>query len=67
MTAPTYLTAQDVADLLGISAESVRRAIKREDLRAFSYGHVLRIEKSEVDRFIAKHMTGKRRHLRSSA
>lgn len=63
----TYLSPKQVGDLLGISAESVRRAIHRGDLPAFSYGSVLRIARTDLDAFIRSHQTGKRRHLRSSA
>ena len=57
MTAPTWLTTQDVAALLGISTESVRRAITRKDWGAYSYGGVLRVKQSELDRFVEQHTT----------
>lgn len=52
------LTSAEVAEQLACSDESVRRAIKRGDLRAMKYGRLLRIPQSELDRFIAAHMTG---------
>lgn len=52
-----FLTSAQAAEQLACSDESIRRAIKRGDLTAVSYGRLLRIRQSELDRFITAHST----------
>lgn len=62
----SYLKPAEVADILGCSAESVRRAIKRGDLRAFVDGRLVRISRADLDAYIARHTTGATRLRRSA-
>jgi excisionase family DNA binding protein len=65
----TWLSPTDVATELGISRDSVLRAIKRGDLPAMTYGRLVRVSRDDLTAFIATHMTAPpaRRRLRSSA
>lgn len=55
MTAPAYLTTAEVARLLVCSEDSVLRAVKRGDLPAVRYGRLVRVERAELDAFLARH------------
>jgi excisionase family DNA binding protein len=52
-----FLTSAQAAEQLACSDESIRRAIKRGDLTAVTYGRLVRIRQSELDRFITAHST----------
>lgn len=63
----TYLSPDAFAAELGCSHDSVLRAIKRGDLRAFKYGRLVRISRADADAFLTAHTTTSARRLRSSA
>ncbi|MCP3685592.1 MAG: helix-turn-helix domain-containing protein [bacterium] len=44
----------DVADMFSLSELTIRRYLKSNQLKGFKVGRFWRIEKSEVDRFIAE-------------
>jgi excisionase family DNA binding protein len=64
--ADPMLKVNEAAAVLAVSRDTVLRAIKRGDLAAFENGRVIRIRRSELDRFIAAN-TGKPRSGRSRA
>ena len=47
------LSVREVADALGVHPETIRRLIHDGRLDAIRVGRVLRIDRSELDRFIA--------------
>jgi excisionase family DNA binding protein len=50
---PTWLTVEDVARTLGVSKMTVYRLIHADELRAVRIGHVLRVDKHDLDGFLA--------------
>ena len=48
-----WMTVQDVADYLRISAATVRKIIKRGDLKAHIFHKTYRIHPEELDNYIA--------------
>jgi excisionase family DNA binding protein len=49
------LSTSEVAETLGVSSRSVHRLIDDGQLTAFRIGRVLRIDKTEVARFLDDH------------
>ena len=47
------LSVREVADALGVNPETIRRLIHDGRLDAIRVGRVLRIDRAELDRFIA--------------
>ena len=47
--AKQHLTLQQAADLLGVSAKTVRRFIARGDLQAYRVGRQIRITLADVE------------------
>ena len=47
------LSVREVADALGVHPETIRRLIHDGRLDAIRVGRVLRIDRAELDRFIA--------------
>lgn len=47
-----YLNVRECARIVGLSGESIRRAIHRRDLAAFLLGHALRVRKTDLERWI---------------
>ncbi|MDF2596332.1 MAG: DNA-binding protein excisionase family, partial [Clostridia bacterium] len=58
MAEDKVLTAQEVADLLKISKNTVYELIKRGELGAYKIGNKMRVEMSQVDAY--KNKTKKR-------
>lgn len=52
-----FLTLTEVAEHLGCSDESVRRAIHRGHLQAFRDGRLIRVSREHLDAYIAAHTT----------
>ncbi len=53
MTEPiTWMTTKEASELLGITLRSLYRFIDEGDLVAYKFGRVIRIQQSDVDRFI---------------
>lgn len=53
MTPPRLLTARDLADLLGVSAETVLRWARRGELPAFRLpGGAIRFREADVDAWL---------------
>jgi excisionase family DNA binding protein len=52
-----WVPIKQVAELLAISDDSVHRAIRRGDLKAFVYGRNKRVSRDSLDAFIRKHST----------
>lgn len=53
MSAGTYLTVQETADLLGCDHKTVRREIESGRLPALRVGRVFRINRAELDERLA--------------
>ena len=49
---PLVLGTQDVADVLGIHVNTVKKLINDEKLPAFKIGRVLKIHKADVMRYV---------------
>lgn len=49
-----YLTVQQAADRLGMTPQSVRRAIEQGRLAARRFGHMYQIDVREVERYRTK-------------
>jgi excisionase family DNA binding protein len=45
---PSFLTVQDVADLLGMSIRTVRRMIATGELPVYRFGRSIRIAESDL-------------------
>jgi excisionase family DNA binding protein len=52
------LTARQVADRLGITAETVLRWTRRGDLPGFKLGRAIRYREADLDAWLAEHATG---------
>lgn len=52
-----FLTVQEVADLLRVSAMTVYRLIKAGDLAAVRVGRSFRVSESDVDTYLAARYT----------
>lgn len=50
ITLTAYLTVAETAEVLSLSAKTVRRMISRGELRAFRFGRLIRIAASDLDR-----------------
>jgi excisionase family DNA binding protein len=50
-----FYTIDDIADLLGVSTRTVRRAIERGELIAHKLGRAVRIAEADLKAFIAQH------------
>ena len=50
------LTVQEVADLLRVDGQTVRRFISRGELSAARIGHQWRVPREVVEQFIARRM-----------
>jgi excisionase family DNA binding protein len=68
MTA-AYLAPSEVADLLGVSHDTVLRAVARGELPAIRLGaRLVRIARTDVDAWLAaRAVTPRKRRLRSTA
>lgn len=44
----------EVAEILGMNAETIKRYIYREELKAYKVGNQWRIKKEDLDRFVFK-------------
>jgi excisionase family DNA binding protein len=54
MTEPiTWLSTKEASECLGITLRSLYRFIDEGDLVAYKFGRVIRIQQSDVDKFIA--------------
>lgn len=53
----TFLTPQEVADLLRVSSMTVYRLIKAGELRAVRVGKAYRIREDDIDRYLADRYT----------
>jgi excisionase family DNA binding protein len=53
----TFLTPQEVADLLRVSSMTVYRLIKAGELRAVRVGKAYRIREDDIDRYLAARYT----------
>ena len=53
----TFLTPQEVSDLLRVSVYTVRRWIKEGDLPAYKVGRGWRISESDIDSWLRKNQT----------
>jgi excisionase family DNA binding protein len=51
---PNFLTPEEVSDLLRVSVYSVRRWIKAGELPAYKVGRMWRIDKAELDAWLAQ-------------
>jgi excisionase family DNA binding protein len=49
-----WLSTKDAAERLGITLRSLYRFIDEGDLIAYKFGRVIRLQQSDVDRFIEK-------------
>jgi excisionase family DNA binding protein len=52
-----YYTIEEVADILRVSPQTVRKLIKEKQLKAVRIGVQLRIKKEELDRFLESQST----------
>jgi excisionase family DNA binding protein len=52
------LTVAEVAAELRVSRMTVHRAIERGELTAIRFGSVSRVDRSDLDTFLAAHRTG---------
>jgi excisionase family DNA binding protein len=51
---PLFLTIEYVADYLGLSVATIRRAIHDKKLPAHKFGRAVRVSRSDLDNFITK-------------
>lgn len=56
-TDETFLTVQEVADLMRVSTMTVYRLIKAGDLRSTRVGRSYRLRAAEVDAYLARDAT----------
>jgi excisionase family DNA binding protein len=52
-----FLTTTEVAELLACSRDTVIRAVDAGDIEAVRYGRLIRIRRSEFDRFLEAYTT----------
>jgi excisionase family DNA binding protein len=60
MTTQQFLSIETLAARWLVSARTIRRKIKRDELRAVRIGRQLRVSVEEVERYEARHATGSR-------
>jgi putative molybdopterin biosynthesis protein len=53
----TFLTPQEVSDILRVSVYTVRRWIKEGDLPAYKVGRGWRISESDIDDWLNQHQS----------
>ena len=51
--APRYLTTHAAAEMAGVAGKTIRAWVRRGQLRAHFAGRLLRIERRELERFLA--------------
>lgn len=62
---PEYIKPAAAAEVLGVSHDTVLRAVARGDLEAFRYGRNVRISRAALDEFVRRQTTsGPRPRLR---
>lgn len=54
---PSFLTPQEVSDLLRVSVQTVRRWIKEGALPAYKVGRAWRIRRADLDRWLNRQRT----------
>lgn len=54
-----YLTVEDIADLLGVSVDTVRNWIKQGRLEAYKVGRDYRISNEQFEKFMEARRTRK--------
>jgi excisionase family DNA binding protein len=50
---PSYLSPQQAAEVAGVSEKTLRRWLQRGDLPRCSLGRLVRIERSDLERFLS--------------
>ncbi len=57
MEQEVMLSVQEVAKMLNVSKQSIYRLIEDKRLPAYRIGNILRIKKSDVEKFLAENIT----------
>jgi len=52
-----FISVEDAAKRLGLHPDSIRRFIRNKQLKAFRFGGVYRIKKTDFEEFIRTHAT----------
>lgn len=52
-----FISVEDAAKRLGLHPDSIRRFIRNRELKAFRFGGVYRIKKTDFEEFIKTHST----------
>jgi len=60
-----FLTAGDIAKMLGISKAKAYRLIQQKEIRSVSIDKTVRVRWEDWEAFVQKHLVGKRGHLAS--
>jgi excisionase family DNA binding protein len=55
-----YLSVKEIADKLGVSADTVQGLIRRKELVAYKVGNTYRIKKEDFDKFMEERRTDKK-------
>jgi excisionase family DNA binding protein len=55
MAVPQLISIEEAADRLGIHTATVRRMIKRGELKAYRLGHrIIRVEEADITHYLQK-------------
>lgn len=52
-----FISVEEAAKRLGLHPDSIRRFIRNKELKAFRFGGVYRIKKTDFEEFIKTHAT----------
>jgi excisionase family DNA binding protein len=52
-----FISVEEAAKRLGLHPDSIRRFIRKKELKAFRFGGVYRIRKTDFEEFIKTHST----------
>jgi excisionase family DNA binding protein len=52
-----FISVEEAARRLGLHPDSIRRFIRKQELKAFRFGGVYRIRKTDFEEFIKTHST----------
>lgn len=59
MTEKEFLSVKEIADMLGVTVDTIQGYIRRKELTAIRIGNKYVVERKEFDRFIAERRTRK--------
>ena len=52
-----YLSVEEIAQILGLSEDTIRGYIRNKQLKAFRFGHVYRVLRSDFAKFVKDRST----------